>query len=34
MFAGLVLVMIPTLILYAALQERLTKGITVGALKR
>jgi len=33
MFAGLVIVMIPTLIVYAALQERLTKGITVGALK-
>ena len=33
MFAGLVIVMIPTLIVYATLQERLTKGITVGALK-
>jgi N-acetylglucosamine transport system permease protein len=33
MFAGLVIVMIPTLLVYALLQDRLTKGITVGALK-
>ena len=33
MFAGLVIVMLPTLIIYLILQERLTKGVTVGALK-
>ena len=33
MFAGLVIVMLPTLIVYILLQERLTKGVTVGALK-
>src|SRR5688500_941687 len=33
MFAGLVIVMLPTLIVYMILQERLTKGVTVGALK-
>jgi ABC-type glycerol-3-phosphate transport system permease component len=33
MFAGLVIVMLPTLIVYMLLQERLTKGVTVGALK-
>jgi N-acetylglucosamine transport system permease protein len=32
-FAGLVLMMLPTLILYALLQKQLTKGITLGALK-
>jgi len=33
LFAGLVIVMLPTIIGYAILQERITKGITVGALK-
>ncbi|HIE03437.1 MAG TPA: carbohydrate ABC transporter permease [Candidatus Latescibacteria bacterium] len=33
LFAGLVIVMLPTIIGYAVLQERITKGITVGALK-
>lgn len=33
MFAGLVIVMIPTLVVYALLQRQLTRGITVGALK-
>jgi len=33
MFAGLVIVMVPTLLVYMVLQERLTKGITMGALK-
>lgn len=33
MFAGLVIVIIPTLIVYIALQRQLTQGITVGALK-
>ena len=33
LFAGLVIVMIPTLIVYICLQDRLTKGITAGALK-
>jgi ABC-type glycerol-3-phosphate transport system permease component len=32
-FAGLVLMMIPTLLMYTLLQRHLTKGITVGALK-
>ena len=32
-FAGLVLMMLPTMALYALLQRQLTKGITVGALK-
>jgi ABC-type glycerol-3-phosphate transport system permease component len=32
-FAGLVLMMLPTLIVYAALQQHLTKGITAGAVK-
>lgn len=32
-FAGLVLMMAPTLLVYAVLQRHLTKGITVGALK-
>jgi len=32
-FAGLVLIMAPTLVVYAFLQQHLTKGITVGALK-
>lgn len=33
LFAGLVIVMIPTLLVYIALQDRLTKGITMGAVK-
>lgn len=33
MFAGLMIVMLPTLIIYILLQRRLTGGITVGALK-
>lgn len=33
MFAGLVIVLIPTLIVYIALQRQLTSGITTGALK-
>lgn len=32
-FAGLVLVMAPTMLVYVFLQQHLTKGITVGALK-
>lgn len=33
LFAGLVIVMLPTLLAYAFLQDRITKGITIGALK-
>jgi ABC-type glycerol-3-phosphate transport system permease component len=33
MFAGLVIVMVPTLVVYGLLQRQLTRGITVGALK-
>ncbi len=33
MYAGLVLVMLPTLILYICVQKNLTKGMTVGGLK-
>lgn len=33
LFAGLVITMLPTLLVYILLQERLTRGITVGALK-
>ena len=32
-FAGLVLMMLPTLIAYIFLQKHLTKGITAGAIK-
>ena len=32
-FAGLVIVMLPTLLAYAFVQRRLTKGVTLGALK-
>ena len=32
-FAGLVLIMAPTMLVYAFLQQYLTKGITVGVLK-
>jgi ABC-type glycerol-3-phosphate transport system permease component len=33
MFAGLVILIVPTLLVYALLQRRLTAGITAGALK-
>ena len=33
MFAGLVIVLTPTLLVYIVLQRQLTRGITVGALK-
>jgi ABC-type glycerol-3-phosphate transport system permease component len=33
MFAGLVIVMVPTLVVYILLQRQLTRGITLGALK-
>ena len=33
LFAGLVIAMLPTLLVYIILQERLTKGITAGAVK-
>lgn len=33
MYAGLVIVMLPTLILYCCVQKNLTKGMTVGGLK-
>ena len=33
LFAGLVIAMLPTLFVYLVLQEKLTKGITVGAVK-
>ena len=33
MFAGLVIVLVPTLLVYVVLQKQLTRGITVGALK-
>ncbi len=33
LFAGLVLVMLPTLLVYAVLQRYVTKGVTMGALK-
>lgn len=33
LFAGLVIVMFPTLVVYVMLQRWLTQGITVGALK-
>lgn len=33
MYAGMVIVMLPTLILYIALQKRLTQGMTVGGVK-
>jgi ABC-type glycerol-3-phosphate transport system permease component len=32
-FAGLTLMMLPTMMVYALLQRHLTKGITLGALK-
>lgn len=33
MYAGLVMVMLPTLLLYIIVQKRLTQGMTVGGLK-
>ena len=33
MYAGLVIAMVPTLILYIAVQKKLTEGMTVGGLK-
>ena len=33
MYAGLVIVMLPTLILYILVQRRLTEGRTLGGLK-
>ena len=33
LYAGLVLVMLPTLILYICVQRNLTQGMTVGGLK-
>ena len=33
MYAGLVMVMLPTLILYICVQKKLTQGMTVGGLK-
>src|SRR6185312_11028887 len=33
LFAGLVIAMLPTLLVYIFLQEKLTKGITIGAVK-
>ena len=33
MYAGLVIVMLPTLILYMCVQKQLTEGMTVGGLK-
>ena len=33
MYAGLVIVMLPTLILYILVQRRLTEGMTLGGLK-
>lgn len=33
MYAGMVIVMLPTLILYIAVQKRLTEGMTVGGVK-
>ena len=33
LYAGLVLVMLPTLILYMCVQKKLTQGMTLGGLK-
>ncbi len=33
MYAGLVMVMLPTLILYICVQKKLIQGMTVGGLK-
>lgn len=33
MFAGMVIVMLPTIVLYCLVQERLTQGISIGGLK-
>lgn len=33
MYAGLVIVMVPTLILYICVQKKLTQGMSLGGLK-
>ncbi len=33
MYAGLVMVMLPTLVLYIIVQKKLTQGMTVGGIK-
>ena len=33
LYAGLVMVMLPTLILYVCVQKKLTQGMTLGGLK-
>ena len=33
LYAGLVIVMLPTLILYIMVQKRLTEGMTLGGIK-
>jgi N-acetylglucosamine transport system permease protein len=33
MYAGLVIVMIPTLVLYVLLQKKLTEGMNAGGIK-
>jgi N-acetylglucosamine transport system permease protein len=33
MYAGLVIVMLPTLILYILLQKKLTEGLSIGGVK-
>jgi ABC-type glycerol-3-phosphate transport system permease component len=33
LFAGVVIVMVPTIIIYVLLSERLIEGVTMGALK-
>ena len=33
LYAGLVIVMIPTIILYILVQKKLTEGMTVGGIK-
>ena len=33
LFAGLVIVMVPTMVLYAILQRKITSGISIGGIK-
>ena len=33
MYAGLVIVMLPTLVLYILLQKKLTEGLSIGGIK-
>ena len=33
MYAGMVMVMVPTLILYMCVQKKLTQGMTIGGIK-